>query len=210
MEFFKTKGSKANFSDNTLEVSGPAAVLFVHENEKMEKKIALGRGVALEIFSVYSKNAKIKNSFSLSENCQLEIHDVFFGNVGVENTLPLESKGCTLNLVAKGTVGKNESANYAALASISKNAVNSEVNLEEHAYLLEKGAKADLIPGLEISNSEVNAKHASTLREIDGEQLFYMMSRGLPGKKAREEIVRGFLSHELEKIKNQFGYEVRT
>lgn len=209
MQFFKTKRSDVEFADNTIRAKGDSFVLFVYGNEKVQRKIILEKGAIIKLFAVYSKNAAVKNSFEIGENSKLEICDIFCGNVEIKNEIPIEKANCILNLAAKGVIRKNETANYAALASIGKNAANANVNVEEHAYLLEKGAKANLIPGLEIANNEVNARHASTISQLDEEQMFYLMSRGFSEESAKKEIVSGFLSHELNEIRQLFGYEVR-
>ncbi len=207
--FLTTKESGVEFADNILKAKGVSSVLFVYGNEKVQRKIILEKGASLKLFAVYLKNAEVKNSFVVGENSKLEICDIFFGNVEIKNEIQIEKANCILNLAAKGTIRKNETANYSALASIGKNAVNANVNVEEHAYLLEKGAKANLIPGLEISNNEVNARHASTLSQLDEEQIFYLMSRGFSEESAKKEIVSGFLSHDLKEISQLFGYDVR-
>ncbi len=211
MRFYKTNEGGVEFAGNSLVVlSGASAhVLFIHEGEKTGKRIRLEKNASLTVYSAYLKNADVKNHFYLSENCRLEILDVFAGKVSVMNSIPLENADCTLHLLAKGTMGENESASYSALAAIGKTAANANVGLEEHAYLLGRGAKVSLVPGLEISNNDVSARHASSIREIDDEQLFYVMSRGLSEAEARKEIVSGFLSREIGQIKRLFGYEVK-
>lgn len=211
MHFMKTKESSVAISNNSYSIQDgkTATMLFIHENGEAQKTIKIGKGASVKIFSVYGGGATIANSFELSENSTLEIHDIFSGNAKVDNKIPIEERNCTLNLMAKGTVKENESSSYFANAKIGKNASNANVNLEEHAYLLAKGAKATLLPGLEIINSEVNARHASSISEIDAEQIFYLMSRGFPEQEARKEIVSGFIAHEAEKIKQLFNYSVK-
>lgn len=208
MKFLKTKTSSAEYSDGSLYVpaNSSASLLFIYENEEAENKIELGADASLQIFSIYSKNSKIKNSFSLGANSKLEIRDIFSGNVSVLTFISLMYLNCSLSLVAKGTINKNERAKYFATASIEEKAAGANVNLEEYAYLLESNAKADLLPGLEIKNNEVSARHASSISQLDEEQIFYLMSRGLSKKEAKDEIVSGFLSRELGKIKELFGY----
>ncbi|MFZ5340086.1 MAG: SufD family Fe-S cluster assembly protein [Candidatus Micrarchaeota archaeon] len=193
------------FSDNTLKVGRNAVILFIHENEKIEKKIILNQNTMLRLFSIYKENADIKNLFVVSENCTLEIVDIFYGNVRVENAATLENCNCALNLTAKGVIEKNETADYTALASIGKNATNNDVSIKEHVYLLGKNSRINLLPGLEIVSNNINARHAATITQLDEEQLFYIMSRGFSEKRAKKEIISGFLAHELEIIADQFS-----
>ena len=67
--------------------------------------------------------------------------------------------------------------------------------------VLTDGARADSVPNLEIETGEViGAGHASTTGRFDDEQLFYLMSRGIPEEAARQLVVRGFFAELLGKI----------
>ncbi|GAA2583042.1 Fe-S cluster assembly protein SufD [Dactylosporangium fulvum] len=67
--------------------------------------------------------------------------------------------------------------------------------------VLTDGARADSVPNLEIETGEVaGAGHASATGRFDDEQLFYLMSRGIPDDQARKLVVRGFFAELLHKI----------
>jgi Fe-S cluster assembly protein SufD len=67
--------------------------------------------------------------------------------------------------------------------------------------VLTDGARADSVPNLEIETGEViGAGHASATGRFDDEQLFYLMSRGIPETEARKLVVRGFFAELLGKI----------
>ena len=69
--------------------------------------------------------------------------------------------------------------------------------------LLSDGARADSVPNLEIETGEiVGAGHASTTGRFDDEQLFYLMSRGIPMDEARRLVVRGFFSEIISQIQD--------
>jgi Fe-S cluster assembly protein SufD len=67
--------------------------------------------------------------------------------------------------------------------------------------VLTDGARADSVPNLEIETGEVaGAGHASATGRFDDEQLFYLMSRGIPEGEARRLVVRGFFAELINKI----------
>jgi Fe-S cluster assembly protein SufD len=67
--------------------------------------------------------------------------------------------------------------------------------------LLTDGARADSVPNLEIETGEVTgAGHASATGRFDDEQLFYLMSRGIPEIEARRLVVRGFFADVINAI----------
>ncbi|MDT3768070.1 Fe-S cluster assembly protein SufD [Gleimia hominis] len=67
--------------------------------------------------------------------------------------------------------------------------------------VLTQGPKADSVPNLEIENGEIEgAGHASATGRFDDEQLFYLMSRGVPEMEARRLVVRGFFAELINEI----------
>jgi Fe-S cluster assembly protein SufD len=67
--------------------------------------------------------------------------------------------------------------------------------------VLTDGARADSVPNLEIETGEIiGAGHASATGRFDGEQLFYLRSRGIPEEQARRLVVRGFFGEIVAKI----------
>jgi Fe-S cluster assembly protein SufD len=64
--------------------------------------------------------------------------------------------------------------------------------------ILTQGARADSVPNLEIETGEIiGAGHASATGRFDDEQLFYLLSRGIPAELAKRLVVRGFFGEVL-------------
>jgi Fe-S cluster assembly protein SufD len=66
--------------------------------------------------------------------------------------------------------------------------------------LLSERAHADTLPGLEIEAHEVRCTHGATAGQIDADQVFYLMSRGLPYDLAEKLIVDGFFEPVMERV----------
>lgn len=66
--------------------------------------------------------------------------------------------------------------------------------------LLDADARADSIPGLEIEADDVACTHASTIGKIQPEEIFYLMSRGIREKDARQMLVEGFFNPVMARI----------
>ena len=66
--------------------------------------------------------------------------------------------------------------------------------------LLSERAHADTLPGLEIQAHEVRCTHGATAGKIDADQVFYLMSRGLPYAQAEKLIVEGFFEPVIERV----------
>ena len=69
--------------------------------------------------------------------------------------------------------------------------------------ILSPRAEANSIPGLEILADRVQCSHGSATSSISPEEIFYLLSRGIPEQTARSMIAQGFLKHALD----QFGDE---
>jgi Fe-S cluster assembly protein SufD len=67
--------------------------------------------------------------------------------------------------------------------------------------ILTSRARADSVPNLEIETGQiVGAGHASATGRFDDEQLFYLLSRGIPPEVAKRLVVRGFFGEVLLRI----------
>ncbi|MDG6907287.1 MAG: Fe-S cluster assembly protein SufD [Nitrososphaerota archaeon] len=92
---------------------------------------------------------------------------------------------------------------FKGMIRIGKDAKNSNAYLAGHAILLSEDAKSDAIPGLEILTNDVKATHSASVSQIDEEQIFYIMSRGLSESEAKKFIVLGFLEPAISRIKSE-------
>jgi len=77
---------------------------------------------------------------------------------------------------------------------IHKDAIGANAFLRFKVLLLGKNAKVEVDPELEILTNDVKASHAASVGQIDGEQLFYLMSRGINKEESIKLIVEAFLS----------------
>lgn len=77
---------------------------------------------------------------------------------------------------------------------IQKDAVGANAFLRFKVLLLGKTARAEVDPELEILTNDVKASHAASVGQVDLEQLFYLMSRGINKKDSIKLIVEAFLS----------------
>ncbi len=71
---------------------------------------------------------------------------------------------------------------------------------ESRNLLLSDKATVDTKPQLEIFADDVKCAHGATVGQLDAEQLFYLMSRGLPRETARKLLTYAFGASVLERI----------
>jgi Fe-S cluster assembly protein SufD len=75
------------------------------------------------------------------------------------------------------------------------NAYQSNRNL-----ILSPQARADSLPKLEIEANDLRCTHGATVSKVDEDQVFYLMSRGIPRADAVRLIVEGFFQPSLERL----------
>ena len=58
-------------------------------------------------------------------------------------------------------------------------------------------------PQLEIYADDVKCSHGSTTGKLNKDAIFYLRSRGLDLKSARELLLNGFVNDIIEEVKNK-------
>jgi Fe-S cluster assembly protein SufB/Fe-S cluster assembly protein SufD len=94
--------------------------------------------------------------------------------------------------LSRSAVRERARAVLKGLIRIEKHAKYSDAYLAENAMVLDRGARVDPIPSLEIETNEVRATHAGSVAQLDEEQLFYLMTRGFTVEEARMILVEAF------------------
>ncbi|MGI0020913.1 MAG: SufB/SufD family protein [Nitrososphaera sp.] len=184
---------------DTVAVSNRKA--FVERDAKMSWYV----GMFGSMLSRYRTDSIMKGAGALGEDTEI----VF----GINN----QSFDVTSNLIHNGqysrgkvqvkSVMKDTSKSlFKGMIKIGKDGKGTESYLSGHAILLDKGAKSDSIPGLEILTNEVRATHAASVAQMDEGQIYYLMTRGLNREGAKREIVSGF----LEPLSRKMGPTIRA
>jgi len=93
--------------------------------------------------------------------------------------------------VFSGLIMVDEGAHYTDAYQTCRNLLNSEK------------AEANSMPGLEINADQVKCSHGSTSAQIDQEELFYFLARGIDEHAARVMIINGYTQEVTSKIGNE-------
>jgi len=100
----------------------------------------------------------------------------------------------------KGVLTDQSRVEFDGMIRVRPGAQQTASFLSAHGLMLSKKARAEFIPGLEIGANEVSASHGATTGQIDEEQLFYLMVRGIPRDEAERIVVQGFFEPVLQRI----------
>ncbi|GCE19130.1 Fe-S cluster assembly protein SufD [Dictyobacter kobayashii] len=102
--------------------------------------------------------------------------------------------------LVKGVLTDSSRVEFDGMIRVRPKAQQTASFLSAHGLLLSKKARGEFIPGLEIAANEVSASHGATSGQIDEEQLFYLMVRGISRPEAERIIVQGFFEPVLQRI----------
>jgi Fe-S cluster assembly protein SufD len=106
----------------------------------------------------------------------------------------------TSDFAFKGALRDKARTVWRGMIRVEEGAQKTNAYQENRNLLLSKTAHADSIPGLEILANDVRCTHGATLGQVDRDQLFYLMTRGLDRAEAERLIVRGFFQDVLDRV----------
>ncbi len=106
----------------------------------------------------------------------------------------------TADLVTRGVVDDRARSVYEGTQDVGREAWDTNSYQRENTLMLSDDSEADASPKLIINNHDTEASHSATVGQIDQQDLFYMVTRGVPDQLARNMLVEGFFVPVLEEI----------
>jgi Fe-S cluster assembly protein SufD len=106
----------------------------------------------------------------------------------------------TSDFAFKGALRDKARAVWRGMIRVEEEAQKTNAYQENRNLLLSPDAHADSIPGLEIEANDVRCTHGATVSQVDRDELFYCMARGLSRGEAERLIVRGFYQEIFDRI----------
>lgn len=106
----------------------------------------------------------------------------------------------TSDLLYKNALFDQTRTIFAGLIRVEPKAQHTDAYQKVRNLMLSEDAEANSMPGLEILADEVRCTHGATSGHVDDEEMFYLLSRGIDPRQARELIVHGFLHEVLERL----------
>ena len=200
-------GANSNLDVTTLQMMDQSSINFSTRNSQLaqDSKINWYLGLFGAMLSRYRIDYHLNGTGAMANDSE-----VIFGNKEQSfdlNTIVNHNKESTEGKVVEKSILKDKSKSlFKGMIRINENAAHSNSFLSGRSILLDKGAKSDAIPGLEILTNDVKATHSASVAQIDEEQIFYLGSRCLSRAEAERIIVEGF----LEPLSRSMSYQVRA
>ncbi|ANE48469.1 Fe-S cluster assembly protein SufD [Paenibacillus swuensis] len=207
VEVFAKPGAKVQYSsihafgDHVVDLSYRRAVL--ENDSRMEWIVGeLNDGKAVsETTSILKGNgsesdAKVLCVGSNDQSLNITTHAIHFG---------MDSDS---QMITRAVMRDSASAIINGITKIEKGATRANGEQTEKVLMLSPKARGDANPILLIDEDDVTAGHAASVGQVNPEQVYYMMSRGISKQEAERLIIYGFLAPvvaeiPLEPIRNQ-------
>ncbi len=127
----------------------------------------------------------------------------------IDHALP----NCVSHQNYKGVLNDKSHGVFNGKVFVRENASGTDAQQSNKNLLLSNDARVDTKPQLEIYNDDVKCAHGATVGQLEEEELFYLLSRGLNESLARNLLTYGFAEEivnkiEIESIKKQLDEAV--
>ncbi len=106
----------------------------------------------------------------------------------------------TSDLLFKGALKDTSRSVWQGMILVEPGAQQTDGFQANRNLILERSARADSIPGLEIQADDVACTHAATIGKVDENVIFYLMARGISRHEAVKMIVQGFFDPIMDRI----------
>jgi len=199
--------ANAQLDVTTLQMMDQHAVTFStrHTDLAQDAKVNWYSGLFGSMLSRYKTEYFLNGSGASSNDSE-----VIFGNneqsFDIQTNVIHESPSTEGRVVEKSILRNKSKSLFKGMIRIKENATKSNSFLSGRSILLDKDAKSDAIPGLEIFTNDVKATHSASVAQIDEEQIFYLKSRCLSHEEAERTIIEGF----LEPLSRKMSFQVRA
>ena len=162
-------------------------------------EIILEPGAELALFALNTAReyGRIELDVTLREGARFTLNAANIGTgtstLEIVTTVHHEEPSAVSRQVVRSVLGGTAVGSYLGKVAVARDAQLSDGEQSVKAMLLDRGATANCKPELEIYADDVKCAHGATVGELDAEQLFYTMSRGLDPASANALLLEGFV-----------------
>lgn len=141
-------------------------------------------------FTAEGGEASVDGLYMLSGVQHHDTHSV------IDHTVP----NCTSHQSYKGVLNDSSRGVFNGKVFVRENAHGTDAQQSNKNLLLSNNARVDTKPQLEIFNDDVKCSHGATVGQLEEEELFYLLARGLSEPLARNLLTYGFAEEIINKI----------
>ncbi|MFB4326052.1 Fe-S cluster assembly protein SufD [Priestia sp. BR_2] len=109
-------------------------------------------------------------------------------------------KSSASQMITRAVMREEAQAIINGITKIEKGATKADGQQTERVLMLSPKARGDANPILLIDEDDVTAGHAASVGQVNREQIYYLMSRGISRSVAESLIIYGFLAPVVSEI----------
>jgi Fe-S cluster assembly protein SufB len=114
----------------------------------------------------------------------------------------------TSAIVSKSISKGGGRTSYRGLVKVFEGCDDSASTVRCDALMIGEGSRSDTYPTMEIDAKKVTIGHEASVGKLGEDQLFYLMSRGLPEVEAAKMIVNGFVQPIVKELPMEYAVEL--
>lgn len=220
-------GSKAtiieNYESGAKSFTNTAIQIFVEDNANLTHyRVQKESPEAFHIGTteVTLKRGSFYNSTNINLGARLSRHDIHLkfteegGEAFVDGLYMLNGEqhhdthseidhalpNCVSHQTYKGVLNDKSRGVFNGKVFVRENASGTDAQQSNKNLLLSNDARVDTKPQLEIFNDDVKCSHGATVGQLEDEELFYLLSRGISENLAKNLLTYGFAEEIVNKI----------
>ena len=174
------------------------------------QNITLAKNSRLNLFTL-DLGAEISrtniNANLVEKNASINIHALFSSRnkLHIDNQIMIKhiAEECRSSMNYRGIMQDNSTGVFGGTVYVDKNAIKTQSDMTNRDLLLSDNARINSKPVLEIYNDDVQCSHSATSGHLDYDKLFYIQSRGVCEKEARDILIQSFSDEFINKITNR-------
>lgn len=141
-------------------------------------------------------------------------YGIAFANAGQETDTGAKvihiGKNTSSEVVSKSLSKNGGISIYRGLIDIKKSATGAVSKVDCDGLILDNISRSDTIPDIRVATDDALIAHEASVGKISEEELFYLMSRGIPENEAKTLIVRGFVSPLMKELPLEYAAEMNV
>jgi len=148
----------------------------------------------------------IEVSFT-GEGAEAQVNGLYVadGDQHLDNYIHMDHQvpHCSSDQFFKGILDGKGQAIFTGKVTVRPDAQKTDAKQANRNLLLSESARIDTQPQLEIYADDVKCAHGATTGQIDPDALFYLQSRGIDPKSARELLLFAFAKEVIERLPHE-------
>jgi len=217
IESYGATGEAAYFTDAVVEVFVGEGAVVTHYKVQGESggafhvastRAELARSASYDLTTVTLGARLSRHNIEVrldSEGAECRVDGLYIVGTGqhtdTHSLIDHQKPHCTSRQNYKGILDGKSRAVFNGRVFVHEGAHGTDAEQSNKNLLLSSDARVDTKPQLEIFNDDVKCAHGATVGQLEEEELFYLLSRGLHADLARNLLSYGFAEEIVEKLK---------